>query len=432
MKKVLILLVGTLLVLVSCMNKKDIANPADYTVFLKEGILDQQKKQVSEEINFWQQRLQKDTGSYVNMLQLASANLFSFKLTGDIAALKKGDSLLKVSSAKLNDTDPEILFAISQNSVTQHQFRNAAFYNDAAEKAEGDRFINRLLDFDAGMELGNYNDAKLQLASLSDKSSFDYLIRNAKLEDHNGNLDKAIELMEQAFEKVKDKKKSLYCWTLSNLGDMYGHAGQIKKAYNSYLKVLQKDSSYLYALKGIAWIAYAHDNNTKEAKKILQYLLSQTKTPDLWLTLAEIEEWEGNTEKSNSYTQLFLQEVQQPEYGDMYNKYLIQVYTEQVKDYDKALQLAKREVNNRPTPETYDWLAWVYYNKGEKEKAYSIASTYVYGQTFEPDAMVHTGLIFAANQQEEKAREILEECLDSSFELGPLTTKLINEKLADL
>lgn len=432
MKKVLILLVGTLLVLVSCMNKKDIANPADYTVFLKEGILDQQKKQVSEEINFWQQRLQKDTGSYVNMLQLASANLFSFKLTGDIAALKKGDSLLKVSSAKLNDTDPEILFAISQNSVTQHQFRNAAFYNDAAEKAEGDRFINRLLDFDAGMELGNYNDAKLQLASLSDKSSFDYLIRNAKLEDHNGNLDKAIELMEQAFEKVKDKKKSLYCWTLSNLGDMYGHAGQIKKAYNSYLKVLQKDSSYLYALKGIAWIAYAHDNNTKEAKKILQYLLSQTKTPDFWLTLAEMEEWEGNTEKSNSYKQLFLREVQQPEYGDMYNKYLIQVYTEQVKNYEKALQLAKREVNNRPTPETYDWLAWVYYNKGEKEKAYSIASTYVYGQTFEPDAMLHTGLIFAANQQEEKAREILEECLDSSFELGPLTTKLINEKLADL
>lgn len=432
MKKILILLVGILLVLVSCMNKKDIANPADYSVFLKEGILDQQKKQVSEEINFWQQRLQKDTGSYVNMQQLASANLFSFKLTGDIAALKKGDSLLKVSSAKLNDTDPEILFAISQNSVAQHQFRNAAFYNDAAEKVEGDRFINRLLDFDAGMELGNYNDAKLQLASLSDKSSFDYLIRKAKLEDHNGNLDKAIELMEQAFEKVKDKKKSLYCWTLSNLGDMYGHAGQIEKAYNSYLKVLQKDSSYLYALKGIAWITYAHDNNTKEAKKILQYLLSQTKKPDLWLTLAEIEEWEGNTEKSDSYTQLFLQEVQQPEYGDMYNKYLIQVYTEQVKDYDKALQLAKREVNNRPTPETYDWLAWVYYHKGEKEKAYSIASTYVYGQTFEPDAMLHMGFIFAANQQEEKAREILEECLDSSFELGPVTTKMINEKLASL
>lgn len=432
MKKILILPVGILLVLVSCMNKKDIVNPADYTVFLREGILDQQKKRVSEEINFWQQRLQKDTGSYVNMLQLASANLFSFKLNGDIAALKKGDSLLKASSAKLKDTDPEILFAISQNSVTQHQFRNAAFYNDAAEKVEGDRFINRLLDFDAGIELGNYNDAKLQLASLSDKSSFDYLIRKAKLDDHNGNLDKAIELMEQAFEKVKDKKKSLYCWTLSNLGDMYGHAGQIKKAYNSYLKVLQKDSSYLYALKGIAWIAYAHDNNTKEAKKILQYLLSQAKMPDLWLTLAEIEEWEGNAEKNDSYTQLFLQEVQQPEYGDMYNKYLIQVYTEQVNDYDKALQVAKREVNNRPTPETYDWLAWVYYNKGEKEKAYSIASTYVYGQTFEPDAMLHTGFIFAANQQEEKARDILEEYLDSSFELGPVTTKKIKEKLASL
>ncbi len=432
MKKILILPFGILIVLVSCMNKRNIANPADYAVFLKEGILDQQKQQVSEEISFWQQRLQKDTGSYVNMLKLASAYLQSFKLSGDITTLKKGDSLLKASSAKLKDSDPEILFAISQNSVTQHQFRNAEFYNDAAEKAEGDPFINRLLDFDAGMELGNYKDAVLQLASLSDKSSFDYLIRKAKLEDHNGNLDGAIELMEQAFEEVKDKKKSLYCWTLSNLGDMYGHAGQIEKAYNSYLKVVQKDSSYLYALKGIAWIAYAHDNNTKEAKKIIQFLLSQTKMPDLWLTLAEMEEWEGNIAKSDWYTRLFLQEVQHPEYGDMYNKYLIHLYTEQLKDYDKALALAKKEVNNRPTPETYDWLAWVYYNKGEKEKAYAIVNTHVYGQTFEPTAMLHTGFIFAANQQEEKAKEILEECLNSSFELGPVTTKMIKEKLADL
>jgi hypothetical protein len=432
MKKLIALPLGILLALAGCMNKKNIANPAAYAVFLKEGILDQQKKQVSEEINFWQQRLQKDTGSYVNMLQLASAYLYSFKLGGDIAALKKGDSLLKASSAKLKDTDPDILFAITQNSITQHQFNNAAVYNDAAEKAEGDRFINRLLDFDAGMELGNYKDAVLQLASLSDKSSFDYLIRKAKLEDHNGNLDGAIKLMEQAFDEVKDKKKSLYCWSLSNLGDMYGHAGQIEKAYNCYLKVLQKDSSYLYALKGIAWIAYAHDNNIKEAKKIIQFLLRQTKMPELWLTLAELEEWEGNTAKKEAYILHFLQEVQKPGYGDMYNKYLIHLYTEQLKDYDKALVLAKKEVSNRPTPETYDWLAWVYYHKGEKEKAYTIASTYVYGQTFEPNAMLHTGFIFAANQQEEKAREILEECLDSSFELGPVTTKMIKEELKDL
>ena len=105
MKRISVLSIGILLVLVSCTSKKDIANPADYAIFLREGILDQQKKQVSGEINFWQQRLQTDTGSYVNMLQLASAYLQSFKLTGDIAMLKKGDSLLKASSAKLKETD---------------------------------------------------------------------------------------------------------------------------------------------------------------------------------------------------------------------------------------------------------------------------------------------------------------------------------------
>ena len=67
----------------------------------------------------------------------------------------------------------------------------------------------------------------------------------------------AIKLMEQAFEKVKNAGKILVLLDLSNLADMYGHAGRVKEAYDAYINVLNKDSSYIYALKGIAWIAYS-------------------------------------------------------------------------------------------------------------------------------------------------------------------------------
>ena len=241
------------------------------------------------------------------------------------------DSFMKRSSAKLNNTDPEILFALSQNSITQHQFRQANYYNQKAGETGGDKYINHLVGFDTKMELGELMLASKEIERLKDKSAFDYLIRKSKLEDQKGNLEEAIKLMEQAFEKVKNAGKSLYCWTLSNLADMYGHAGRVQEAYDAYLKVLNKDSSYIYALKGIAWIAYSHDHNSKEAKRIIQFISSQTNMPDLLLQLAEMEEWEGNDREKMKYINEFMDEMKKPGYGDMYNKYLIQTYTNELK-----------------------------------------------------------------------------------------------------
>lgn len=416
----------------SCSNKKTITNTSDYNFYLKEGLVATAVEKINSEITFWQQKLQSDTGSYVYMLELASNYLRLFRTDGSIESLQKGDALLKRSSAKLNNADPEILYSLSQNAIAQHQFLQAASFSEAAENAKGDKYTIRLLEFDANMELGRYKEAYTSLESLKDKTAFDYLIRKAKWEDHKGNLDAAIVLMEQAFAKVKDKKKSLYCWALSNLSDMYGHAGRIEEAYKGYLEVLEKDPANLYCLKGIAWIAYAHDNNTTEAKHILEYILSQTSMPDLKLVLAQIAETEGNEVEKKKLINEFVTTVTKPGYGDMYNKYLLEIYTEEFKDYDKAFAIAEKELKNRFTPETCDWMAWVYYNKGDIAKAMEFSKSYVHKLTFEPDATMHTAFIYAANGKKQEAKSLLQECLESSFELGPVATKQIEEKLQTL
>ena len=432
MKRVLIVITGFVIVFSSCSNNHPIAKASDYNSFLNDGIVREQVKKINQEISFWQNRLQDDTGSFVNMSEIASYQLRLFKVTGNIACLKTGDSLLKRSSAKLNNTSPELLYSLSQTCVTQHQFLQSAQYIASAEKAKGDLYTIRLLEFDTYMELGKFVDAYKSLESLKDKESFDYVIRRAKWEDHKGNLSGAITLMEKAFEKVKDKNKNLYSWVLSNLADMYGHAGRVQEAYNGYISVLKKDPANLYCLKGIAWIAYSYDNNTADAKRILQFILSQTQMPDLKLMLAEIAETEGNKEEKQKLLQEFADIVTKPVYGDMYNKYLINIYTEETGEYQKAHTIAERELKNRFTPQTCDWMAWVYYKKGEKMKAMELSKGFVNKMTFEPSAIMHTAFIYAANGKNKEAKKMLEQCIESSFEIGPVATKEIVEKLQSL
>jgi predicted Zn-dependent protease len=213
---------------------------------------------------------------------------------------------------------------------------------------------------------------------------------------------------------------------------MYGHAGKIKEAYRAYLDVLKSDPANLYCLKGIAWIAYAHDNNPAEAKRIIEYILTQSNMPDLYLLLAEIAEMQGQPQKQMYYFSRFLTEVSHPAYGDMYNKYLIQLYAEGLNQPEKAMPLAIKEMNNRFTPETCSQLAWVYYLTGDYPKAFEMANAYVYKHSFEPELMLQTAFIFAENGKKKEAKTLLRQCLESAFELGPLVTGQVKKKLVSL
>lgn len=415
------------LFLYSC-SQKNVVQPKDYASYLSPQHVAKAVENTNAEIDFWQSRLAMDTASFVNLLEVGYHHLGLFKLKGKIEDLRTGDSLMKLAADRLNYTDPDILQALSQVAITQHQFKAADTYNRQAYEKEGSPFIHALISFDVDMELGNFYKAKGKIDVLKNKESFDYLIRKAKYQDHIGDLDGAIELMEKAFAQIAStNKKALYCWALANLGDMYGHAGRIEEAYSAYLSVLEKDPAYVYALKGIAWIAFAHDGNVAEAKKILTFINTVTDDPAIYLSLAEIATHEKDINTKERYIQQFLNSVANPAYADMYNKALIEIYTGDKIDLRKALQLATKEVENRPTPETYSWLAWVHYKMGNITEAHNLFILHVKGRTFEPEASLVGAIIMKAAGKNEEAQKYFEECLDSKFELGPEKISALKE-----
>jgi len=226
---------------------------------------------------------------------------------------------------------------------------------------------NQIL-FDVYLELGNTTKARNYLEKIKNPKDFNYLIRKAKWEDHQGSY--------------------LKIWSYSNLGDFYGHHGDIQKAYNYYLKTLLLDPNNTYALKGIAWIQYAQNNNIIEANKILDAIIKYKKSPDTYLFKAELAEFSNNTVFKKIYTNNFLQLVSKPEYGVMYNKYLVEILADQEAVKNKAIDIAIQEVENRPTAQSYDLLAWSYYQNGMNKKALDVIEEQVINYTFEPVALL--------------------------------------------
>jgi tetratricopeptide (TPR) repeat protein len=426
--KALSFLVFSTLFLFGCDTKSNqITKAADYNKYLT---LKENKSLTfaDNELDFWQKKFDAAPNQISYLSQIASNYSILFEYTGNIKNLYKTEELLTQSNEAYSYSRVSTIRSLARNYISQHRFKEAlVLAHKALAIGEGKKETQKLL-FDVQMELGNYPDAVKNLNAIRDMNSFDYLIRLAKWNDHKGDLDTAITFMEKARDIAeKEDNKGLKIWSYSNLGDFYGHAGRIQESYNSFLKTLELDPNYSYALKGIAWIVFSKERNTKEANRIINVIASTHNTPDFYLLKSQIAQFDGNKSEEINNINAYFSMMEKNNYGAMYNKYNVLIYADAKNTAQKALEIAKIEVDHRPTADSYDLLAWSYLNIGENKKALEIAQKHVIGKSFEPKVQYHVAKIYKANNLAPNAKPIKEELLSSLYELGPNFEQKVNQ-----
>lgn len=423
----LFLLFATFTITFSCKKQenKQITNSKDYDKYVN-TLENKALENTKSDFKFWKQKLNKTPNQYPYNAKLASANTAIFKLTGNIVSLKNAEQNLIIANEKTNYNNAGYLRALAKNYISQHRFKEAL---DLLNKAEinGEKLQQtQLMLIDVNLELGNLKETEKYLSKITNFKSFDYLIRLSKYNDHIGNLDKAIAYLEASLEIAKSSNKtSLIEWNYTNLADYYGHAGRIKDSYKAYLKALELNPNNSYAKKGIAWILFSYERNPEEALKILDAVTKENASPDYYLLKAEIAEFMGNTTLKERNINQYLEVTKNSNYGVMYHKYDILLFTEKNDTKSKALEIAKQEVLERPTAQSYDLLAWAYFKNGQKEKALNIIEKNVLNHTFEPESLLHSAFILKANNKDKQAQLLKEELLGAVYELGPLAEKEI-------
>ena len=408
----------------SCTNKT-VTNEEDYRAYLTTKI---DSSELFENVDFWTNKLENTSNQFLYQAKRSGAYSNVFSKTGNIEYLIKAENDLIAVNEATNYNQAGSLKSLAANYISQHRFKEALGLLKKAE-ANGEKLNGtKKMLFDVHLELGNYIYAEAYLKDIKNTSDFDYLIRLSKWEDHQGNLEGAIQNMEKAMAIAESSNiKSLKQWSYTNIADFYGHAGEIEKSYNYFLKALELDPNDAYAKKGIAWIAYSHDKKPENALNILNHVATYYQAPDYDLLKAEIAEFQNDLELKSDALLNYQEAVSNKQYGDMYNAYNVMHYTDDLLLPQVAIDIAKLEVENRPTPQSYDLLAWSYFKQGNIEKANEIIETYVDGKTFEPAVLYHVAEIYKAAGKTDKIKPLKQDLTASLYELGPLMKEKIKQ-----
>lgn len=415
----------------SCKNEK---KPIVSAVFIDSLISHYSQPEIyttnETDLQFWKNRLDPKNPGLVNELKYAAALIQRFHLSGGINDVITADSILHVADKTFNHKESSPNMALVRNSMLQHRFTQADSLLDEAKKTDVKPYDAITTSFDVDFELGRYQFAEAALQKITDYKDYGFNFRLAKLAHYKGELDSSIAAMQRA-SIIAGKDIYLKQAALSNEADLYLHSGNLQRANDLYMESIRLSAADLHSVMGLGWIALVHDKNDSLAKKIFLFARSKTKSPDVVFKLVQLAEARGDSVLQMKYAGEFASIVSEPVYGNMYNKYLIELYTGILNDPAKAETIAAKELLNRFTPQTYAWYVWALYSNNNIAEAERAFQEHVSGKPLEGLELYWMGKFMQGQGKKYNAKEFFKAAHKNRYDLGPGMLKDLMRSLED-
>lgn len=407
-----------LVVTASCnRGNKQIVDPVYIDSLIKNYSPSETAKMNEGDLAFWKRKMDSLPDNFVNGPKYASALALRFRLFGNINDLLKADSLIQQSNIANNGKEDGILYTLANLATLQHHFKESYDYAQKGINAGDNKYGGKMSLFDATFELGQYDVAGTIIKTIKPDNTYPYYFRRSKYEHFNSSLDTAIAYMMKATEKSLGNKY-LEQAALSNAADLYIHKGDLNKSYALFKKSIDIDAADFHSIMGIGWIALVHDKNDSLAARIFEFVHAHLLSPDPLLKLMYVAQSMRDSVNEKRLAVEFAKQATQSTYGQMYTKYLIEIYTGILNNPQKAADLAKIETENRPTPQTYAWYAWSLLKNNEKEKAVSVFSQFVSGKPLEGLELYYMGKLMQDLGKGYNAQEFFKAAYANRYDLS--------------
>ncbi len=341
-----------------------------------------------------QKAVAAEPGNAAALEDLASAYLQKMRETTDFSYVNRAEQLVTQALA-LQPGDLEALVLRNQIELNRHHFKTVAENILGLVKTfPGEARLWGMLG-DALMEFGDYDraaDAYGEMLRL--RPGLSSYNRVAWYRFVTGDADGAIYAMRQAVHVAGAMPENL-AWCLVDLGNLYFKTGKLVEAEANFQAALEVFPHYHPAFAGLGRVAAARG---EIAEAIAAYGRAQAivPLPDYAGALRDLYLEQGDTAEA-ARQEALLDVVDRLARANFENtdRNLAIVLADEQRHLDRALELARNELNFRQDVYTYDALAWVLYRSGKCAEAKEAMEKALVQHTPEPGFARHAAAIGA-------------------------------------
>jgi tetratricopeptide (TPR) repeat protein len=338
------------------------------------------------------QRYQHDATAYY---RLGDAYIQKARETGDAAYFARAESALRKSLA-LAPRHGAAARHLAYVLYSVHDFAGAAaLARTAVELDPTDGHAYGILG-DANLEAGNYAEAEtVYRRMLERETDLHAWSRLAGLKSMQGDPASAIEMLGWAIEEgqASRRPRESIAWAQWQLGAEHFALGNPKAAEARYLDSLATYPNYHRALAGLAQVRAAQERYA-EAVDLYEKAMAVIPLPDYAAALGDLHVKTGRVDAAARQYELVeylghLNTLNQV----LYNRELAYFYADHDRHLDRALELARKELEVRRDVYAHDVLAWALYKNGELGQARDAIDKALRLGTRDARLFFHAGMI---------------------------------------
>ena len=372
-----------------------------------------QQARTDNQIAYYQQLLKRNPRNAKAYYGLGDALIRKARETGDADYFNRAEEALK-KSLEIAPQNAGAMRHLAYVFYSRHEFEPAAIHAlKATEMDAADADAYGILG-DAFLETGKYDRAEEAYRKMMDleKNLYSYS-RLAGLKSIRGDSTGAMTDLEGAIVSGKAQKAPAesIAWAQWQLGSDHFALGNMERAEVNYLQSLDTYPNYYRALAGMAQVRAAQKRYT-EAIEFYQKAIAILPMPDYVAALGDIYVSTGLSAQAKQQYELVeyigrLSALNQV----LYNRELAYFYADHDIKPDKALELARRELNYRQDIYAYDVVAWSLYRNGKLDEARGAIEQALQLGTKDAKLLFHAGMIYQGLGETNKARDFLTRAL---------------------
>ena len=373
---------------------------------------------LEETIAILEDRVSVDPSDLGGRQRLGVAYLQRAAEVGDPALYTKAERVL-TEAEELAPGDPRTATALGVLALARHDFEEALRLGLAARTSDPFSADPLAVVVDAEIELGRYGSAADHLQAMLDlRPALAALSRASYLRELHGDLDGAIEAMEQARLAGSGSVHDVATVTALS-GQLMLTAGDLDGASAAFAEADGLAPGMTVSALGSARVALVRDDPATAAA-ILEATVERYPAPEAVVLLGEVYSELGRDSDAAAQFDLVRTIARLSEREGQVVDLEMARFEADHGDPARAVSLARAAYRTRPTIHAADALGWALFRSGRARAALPRIEEALRLGSRDPVLRYHGARVLAANGKEPRAAKELEVALAHRFALSPV------------